>query len=372
MTAKEIGKAIQCFIAERGQPEMVISDNAQQFKSLKKIYEDAIRTHVQQYSPYTAWHFIPARAPWWGGFYEGMIRPFKETLRSMIPSMRIRDLIQAHRIVKMAESCMNHRPLWATTDANGDIIVVTPFQFLSVGVRQDMPYPSNDTDLEVLQKLQTAQAVQVRNLWHQVRRTYLIELQAFHNKRVPVKERVVKVGDLVLLKDDWHARNYWSIGRITETMIGYNGKIRTVMLEKYVPNEINKSLALSKYGIRGESKLTKAQRRELTGYFKGLSEPQAVKNLVPFELWQGKKFEHPEEGIVRQFGPNEWNLNHKSSFNNFSEPCSEFENNQYRHYEKMNEEICEEAKMLHFLDGDMFDREYDNAKISRIRSKIGI
>jgi hypothetical protein len=372
LTAREIGKAIQCFIAERGQPEMVISDNAQQFKMLKNIYEDAIRSHVNQYSPFTAWHFIPARAPWWGGFYEGMIRPFKEILRSLLPSMRIRDLMHAHRIVKMAESCMNHRPLWATTDANGDMIVVTPFQFLSVGVRMDMPYPANDTDLEVLEKIQTAQAVQVRNLWHQIRRSYLTELQAFHNKRVPAKERVLKVGDLVLIKDDWHARNYWSIGRITETIEGYNGKVRTVRLEKYVPNEVNKGLALSKYGLRGESKLNKAQRRELTGYFKGLNEPQAVKNLVPFELWQGKKFEHPADGIVRQIGQSEKPINYQPEFNNFSEPESEFENNVYRRYERMSEEIIDEAKAMHFLDGEMKDEEYDRAKVSRIRAKIGI
>jgi signal peptidase I len=235
-----------------------------------------------------------------------------------------------------------------------------------------MPYPSNDTDLEVLQKLQTAQAVQVRNLWHQVRKTYLSELQAFHNKRIPVKERVIKVGDLVLLKDDWHARNYWSIGRVTETFVGFNGKIRTVKLEKYVPNEINKTLALSKYGIRGESKLTKAQRRELTGYFKGLDEPQAVKNLVPFELWQGRKFEHPSNVIVRHVGQNERLIDHEPKFHNFSEPCAELVNKVYRNYERMDEWIQDEAKNLHFVSGDMRDKEYEEAKVRRIRSKIGL
>jgi hypothetical protein len=210
----------------------------------------------------------------------------------------------------------------------------------------------------VLEKLKSAQTLQLRKLWHQVRMSYFTELQAFHNKRIPAKERVLKNGNLVLIKNDWSARNYWPIGRVKETIAGSDGKIRTVWLEKYVPNEINRSLALEKYGVRAGKHLTKIQRKELTGFFKPLEEAQAVKNLIPFELWRGNKFEHPADALSRHFGPTETLLkNIPKQFENFTVPVGKRTNDTFMNYEKQRTDIQDEAKNIHLFSGSMKDEE---------------
>ena len=68
-------------MARRGIPNLFISDNGKTLKgsSLKKFNaEKEIR-----------WRFNLARAPWWGGMYERMIRSVKRCLRKAIGSRRL-------------------------------------------------------------------------------------------------------------------------------------------------------------------------------------------------------------------------------------------------------------------------------------------
>jgi hypothetical protein len=100
------------------------------------------------------------------------------------------------------------------------------------------------------------------------------------------------------------------------------------------------------------------QRKELTGFFKLLEEPQAVKNLVPFELYNGNKFEHPEDAISRHFGPKETLLRGTAKrFENFSHPQGERINEVFKKYEKMNDDLQIEAKEVHLFSGPMIDDE---------------
>jgi hypothetical protein len=100
------------------------------------------------------------------------------------------------------------------------------------------------------------------------------------------------------------------------------------------------------------------QRKELTGFFKLLEEPQAVKNLVPFELHRGDKFEHPEDMVSRHFGPCETLLKKTTlKFENFSRPQGEIQNEVYKKYEKQKVDFQIEAKELHLFSGPLIDEE---------------
>jgi hypothetical protein len=357
LTTLEIAKAFETFCSEEGRPERVISDNAKQFKKMKRLYQEAVRTYISPKNPRAYWKFIPSRAAWWGGFYEGLIRPFKATLHSILPRMRIDSLLGAHQVCKQAEACLNHRPLWVGLNSDTDVLAVTPFQFKSVEIdvgREAMMH-NNGVELDILKKMKSKQSTAMGVLWHKVRMSHLTELQKFHERRTSAAERTLKVDDLVLLKSDWSARSFWPIARVTKVYPDAKGIVRTVDVSKYVPNEINKELADSLYGAHTLSKLTRTQLRQVTGFFKPLEIPQAVKNLVHFEMW--KPFEHPERGaIIGNYGKKlRMPESYIPKFENFSTPSASETNLTYRYYSVQSEEITNSAAELVIKHGKQQD-----------------
>jgi hypothetical protein len=50
--------------------------------------------------------------------------------------------------------------------------------------------------------------------------------------------------------------------------MGSDGNARAAYIEKFVPNEVNHELRLTKYKGRSMKKLTPLEKRAVTGYFK--------------------------------------------------------------------------------------------------------
>ena len=80
LTTAAFIRCLRRFAARRGIPELLISDNAKTFKAasaqLAKIFSDpdAISFMLQQK---IEWRFNLEKAPWWGGFFERMIKSTK-------------------------------------------------------------------------------------------------------------------------------------------------------------------------------------------------------------------------------------------------------------------------------------------------------
>ena len=77
MSAEEFLLCLRRFIARRGMPRQVVSDNAQQFKAARSVLERAWRDvvtdkEVREFTAYHGiqWKFIVELASWMGGFYE--------------------------------------------------------------------------------------------------------------------------------------------------------------------------------------------------------------------------------------------------------------------------------------------------------------
>ena len=69
-------RAVIRFFARKGYPNLVIHDNAKTFCS-KEVKHFFIKKGIDQ-------QFILALAPWWGGFYERLVRNVKSTLRKIL------------------------------------------------------------------------------------------------------------------------------------------------------------------------------------------------------------------------------------------------------------------------------------------------
>ena len=101
------------FVARRGLPSLVVSDNGATFKSAAKIIKSIVEhPDVQNYlsSVNIKWNFNIERAPWWGGFFERMVQLLKRCLRKMVGQAKLTfdELLTS---VTEVEMILNSRPL---------------------------------------------------------------------------------------------------------------------------------------------------------------------------------------------------------------------------------------------------------------------
>jgi len=87
LTTAAFLRSLKRFTARRGLPRRFVSDNGKTFKAASKAIK-AMMQHedVQQYLAGVGvqWTFNLARAPWWGGVFEHMVRMTKRCLKKIV------------------------------------------------------------------------------------------------------------------------------------------------------------------------------------------------------------------------------------------------------------------------------------------------
>ena len=113
MLTEELKYTLKEFIARRGTPRTIISDNAKTFKAasnwLKTIVHDVDFSYFLNLHR-IEWKFNMSRVPWWTGFFERLIGIMKRALMKKIG----RALLQYHKMEDFlldVECFMNNRPL---------------------------------------------------------------------------------------------------------------------------------------------------------------------------------------------------------------------------------------------------------------------
>ena len=127
--------AFQRFVARRGLPATLISDNATTFKSAAKEVKCIVRSQeVNQYlaNNRTTWKFIVERAPWWGGFWKRMIRTVKSCLtKSIGKSTLTHD--ELNTLLVEVEAIVNSWPLTCVEDdQDGTTYPLTPSHLIII------------------------------------------------------------------------------------------------------------------------------------------------------------------------------------------------------------------------------------------------
>ena len=113
LTTEAFVRSFKRSIARRGIPSLVVSENGSTFKSeeLKKLLAE----HNID------WKFNVALAPWWGGFFERLVRSTKRCLKKTLGTARI-SCEELHSVVVVVvvvveiEGILNSRPLTYAID----------------------------------------------------------------------------------------------------------------------------------------------------------------------------------------------------------------------------------------------------------------
>uniref|UniRef100_A0A8R1E5E5 Integrase catalytic domain-containing protein n=1 Tax=Caenorhabditis japonica TaxID=281687 RepID=A0A8R1E5E5_CAEJA len=249
-------QAIRRFIALRGIPKRIISDNAPTFVLGSKIIGDAAATNSlsQEVKDFLGqeeieWAFITPYSPWKGGFYERMVKTSKHAflkgIRNNTKSLTFEEMSTCFMEVSAS---INTRPLTYIEDEVGSR-VLRPSDFIYQDLRFTLPLedileeseeyrPSREANTK-LTRTETIQALESSvkasgKIWKIWKEKYLSELRSTHKKRIDKKRghpAIPLEGQLVYICDEDQPRNYWRLGLITKTVKSGDGEIREVHLK---------------------------------------------------------------------------------------------------------------------------------------------
>ena len=251
------------FIARRGKPSLIISDNAPQFRLVKSVldhqwmnvYRDETVLNFFSYEG-IQWQFTIALAPWQGGFYERLIGMVKKSLRKGMG----RKLLYWDKLTTLlaeVEAILNTRPLTYVYEEFSSGFVLTPANFLIGDCNNTIPFSSDDIEdeMEYLPKVDSAKELllywkrnqkQLQLFWKYWTQDYLLNLRETlpltHKGPKAQVKRQPKIGEIVIIKDDNLPRRAWKLGRIKSYIFSKDNQIRAVKVQLSNKNILDRAI----------------------------------------------------------------------------------------------------------------------------------
>ena len=254
--------ALRCFIARRGKPQSIISDNAGIFtntkETLNQVWNKAINTdEIITYcgKDDIEWKMITAYAPWQGGIYERMVGTFKKAFKKAV-GQKILTLEELRTTVTEAEAVVNSRPIsWIYSDTKSLKVLRPCDLMINSGQIGSPELEFDESDKEWLPKFnkvvglshywESGQKIQNQfwQLWYD---EYLMGLreraQREHKQAHYSDPREPHIGDVVLIQEMNMPRGSWKMGRITKLIKGRDGEIRNATLKQANGIIINRAI----------------------------------------------------------------------------------------------------------------------------------
>ncbi|KAL0892289.1 hypothetical protein ABMA27_015463 [Loxostege sticticalis] len=219
--------AFKRFISRRNKPIIVYCDNASTYKGaqnqLNRLYQlQSTTDHMNAVEHFSAdlgitFKFIPSYSP-----------VVKHHLKRVVGES-VMTYEELNTVLVQIEGILNSRPLTAlpTTD-NNEMPYLTPGHFLTGAPLTS--YPEKDCINEPISRVkfwdQCNRMVQL--FWKQWHKQYLVQLQNRPKWRYACNN--IKVGTLVIVKDDNVTPLRWPMARVVEVFPGADGKVRALSI----------------------------------------------------------------------------------------------------------------------------------------------
>ena len=140
--------AINRFIARRGKPTTIISDNGMNFVGSARELKDYINSWnhdqitLELAQKHIAWKFNPPAAPHFGGVWERLVRSCEKAMMAILGIRYLTDEVLLATMC-LVEQTLNARLFTPTNDDSEDLEALTPNHFLLGRANGPLPFIPN-------------------------------------------------------------------------------------------------------------------------------------------------------------------------------------------------------------------------------------
>jgi len=237
MTTEAFIAALRRFVARRGLCNTIYSDCGSNFKGAKECLDEDIRKAVQEAETHAVqfcfrqwslvWKFNPPGSPHFGGLWESNVKCVKHHLKRTIGAQKL-TFEELSTLLTQIEAILNSRPLCSIENSVEDLGVLTPGHFLIGRPLNAIPQPELNPEVRTYKRWRYLQML-TQEFWRKWVRDYLNTLQ--HRPKWQKSHPNVKVGDIVIVKDDLKSPTYWPLGRVIKASAGSDNRVRVVRIK---------------------------------------------------------------------------------------------------------------------------------------------
>lgn len=227
-------QALRRFIARRGPVAQLLSDNGTNFVGANNYLAQIYKKQDEWANGEVAekfqikWKFITPNAPHHGGLHEAAVKSVKKHLQRVIGAQNL-TFEEYYTLLTQVEACVNSRPISALSDDATDLSAITPAHFL-IGepmITLSEPEELKTTRMNCLKRWEMVQQMH-QHFWERWHHEYIITLSQRPKWRITQEN--LKIGDLVIIREDNMHPSQWHLGRISETYPAQDGLVRSVQV----------------------------------------------------------------------------------------------------------------------------------------------
>lgn len=221
--------ALRRFIARRGTPAEIYSDQGTNFKAGDRELREAftaMSSDLQSLlAPYRInFHFNPPAAPHFGGVWEREIRSVKSALYTTVGGQPLQEEVLRTVLVEV-EAILNSKPLGYVPSDVSDPDPVTPNCLLMGRPDGSLPQVVYPRDELLSQRRWKHTQVMTDHFWARFIRLYLPGLQL--RQKWQSSSADVTEGSVAMIVDPQLPRAMWPIGRIVKVHPSLDGHVRS-------------------------------------------------------------------------------------------------------------------------------------------------
>lgn len=229
--------ALKRFMARRGKPRQIFSDNGKNFvsastdfKELRSFLTSNESTIINSLSKdEVEWKFSPPYAPHFGGLWEAGVKLIKHHIKRVLLNTHL-TYEEFYSLLTQIEAIINSRPLTPLSTDPNDYTALTPGHFL-IGrpVTATIDEQFINTPINRLTRYQLTQKLS-QHMWERWNKEYISELQK-RTKWVSSQGDTVTENRLVVIKEDNLPPMRWKLGRVSEVVCGRDGVARVFKIK---------------------------------------------------------------------------------------------------------------------------------------------
>ncbi|UYV84465.1 hypothetical protein LAZ67_X002296 [Cordylochernes scorpioides] len=215
------------FVARRGRPSIVYSDNGLNFVGCNSLFKRVNWNDVLRYATVQCikWNFNPPTAAIWGVWWERLVGLMKQLIQIVLGDKTV-SYEELQTVICEVESAMNSRPLTAISEESG-LVPITPAKFMCDNASCLFVPEADIVDSKFLKESHG----KVQKLRETIRQRFRKEYLGFLRQNTRNKTKPIKEGDVVLMEVDNKKRTEWPIGVIEKTYPGKNGIVRVAIIK---------------------------------------------------------------------------------------------------------------------------------------------